>query len=86
MVAVCGFIWCALVEFFRPRASLEAEISVLRHQLTVLRRKSAKRSTFRKFDRLIFAGLYVLAQNVLSALAIVKAETVIGWHRAGFRL
>jgi transposase InsO family protein len=59
---------------------------VLRHQLNVLRRKSPKRSTFSKFDRPIFAGLYELAPNVLTALAIVKPETVIGWHRAGFRL
>jgi hypothetical protein len=37
-------------------------------------------------DRLIFAGLYCLAPKVLGALAIVKPETVIKWHRAGFRL
>jgi hypothetical protein len=36
-------IWCALVGLFRPRAALEAEILVLRHQLNVLRRKSPKR-------------------------------------------
>jgi len=86
MVEFCRLIWCALVGFFQPRVSLQAEILVLRHQLNVLRRKSPKRSIFSKFDRLIFAGLYGLAPNVLSALAIVKPETVIGWHRAGFRL
>jgi hypothetical protein len=59
---------------------------VLRHQLNVLRRKSPKRPTFRSIDRLIFAGLYGLAPDVLSALAIVRPETVIRWHRAGFRL
>src|ERR1700728_4223631 len=36
-------------------------------------------------DRLIFAGLYRLAPKVVGALAIVKPETVIKWHRAGFR-
>src|SRR5690348_10130530 len=72
--------------FFRSRASLEAEIVVLRHQLNVLRRKSSKRPTFGSIDRLIFAGLYGLAPNLLSALAIVRPETVIRWHRAGFRL
>jgi hypothetical protein len=36
-------------------------------------------------DRLIFAGLYRLAPTVLNALVIVKPETVIKWHRAGFR-
>ena len=46
---------CALIGLFRSRASLEAEILVLRHQLNVLRRKSQKRPTFGGFDRLIFA-------------------------------
>jgi hypothetical protein len=63
----------------------EAEILVLRHQVNVLRRKSPKRLTFSKADRLIFAGLYGLAPNVLSGLAIVTPETVIRWHRAGLR-
>jgi len=45
-----------------------------------------KRLAFSNFDRLIFAGLYTIAPNVLNALVIVKPETVIGWHRAGFRL
>ena len=82
---LCRLIWCGLIGFFRSRASLEAEILVLRHQLNVLRRKSPKRPTFGNIDRLIFAGLYSLAPNVRSALAIVRPETVIRWHRAGFR-
>src|SRR5262249_22940607 len=86
MSELCRLIWCALIGFFRSRASLEAEILLLRHQLNVLRRKSPKRPTFGSIDRLIFAGLYGLEPNVLSALAIVRPETVIRWHRAGFRL
>jgi transposase InsO family protein len=86
MNELCRLIWCGLIGLFRSRASLEAEILVLRHQLNVLRRKSVKRPTFGSIDRLIFAGLYGLAPNVLSALAIVRPETVIRWHRAGFRL
>ena len=58
----------------------------LRHQLNVLRRKSTKRLAFSNFDRLIFAGLYRIAPNVLNALVIVKPETIIRWHRAGFLL
>jgi hypothetical protein len=83
---LCSLIWGGLIGFFRSRASLQAEILVLRHQLNILRRKPAKRATFGSIDRLIFAGLYGLAPNVLSALAIVRPETVIRWHRAGFRL
>jgi hypothetical protein len=44
-----------------------------------------RRLTFTSIDRLVFAGLYRLAPGMLDALAIVKPETVIRWHRAGFR-
>jgi hypothetical protein len=57
----------------------------LRHQLNVLRRKSPQRLTFTSIDRLVFAGLYRVAPGALDALKIVRPETVIRWHRAGFR-
>src|SRR5437899_3776125 len=82
---VCSLIWLALIGLFRSRASLEVEILTLRHQLNVLRRKSPQRLTFTSIDRLVFAGLYWLAPGVLDALKIVRPETVICWHRAGFR-
>src|SRR5579862_2008260 len=82
---LCRLIWHALIGLFRSRAGLEAEILVLRHQLNVLRRKSPKRLAFRSTDRLVFAGLYRLAPEVLDAVKILKPETVIRWHRAGFR-
>ena len=85
MVDLCRLIWDAFVGLFRSRASLEAEIVALRHQLNILRRKSPKRPILGSIDRLIFARLYGLAPGVLSALAIVSPETVIRWHRAGFR-
>jgi hypothetical protein len=65
---------------------LEAEILTLRHRLNVLRRKTPKRVAFNNFDRFVFGRLYRIAPGVLKALVIVKPETVIGWHRAGFRL
>jgi Integrase core domain len=82
---LCRLLWCALIGLFRSRASLEADILVLRHQLNVLRQKSPKRVVFSDVDRLLFAGLYHLVPGVLKALQIVKPETVIRWHRAGFR-
>jgi hypothetical protein len=82
---VCSLIWLALIGLFRSRASLQVEILTLRHQLNVLRRKSPRRLTFTSIDRLVFAGLYRLAPGVLDALKIVRPETVIRWHRAGFR-
>ena len=76
---ICSLLWCALVGLFRSRASLEAEILLLRHQLNVLRRKSPKRVAFTDVDRLLFAGLYHLAPGVLRAMK----EAVIRWHPAG---
>ncbi|WP_334526374.1 integrase core domain-containing protein [Bradyrhizobium sp. AZCC 2230] len=75
-----------LALLFRSRVSLEAEILVLRHQLNIQRRHLPKRLAFSDMDRLIFVGLYRLVPNTIKALTIVKPETVIGWHRAGFSL
>ena len=85
MIDGLTLLWAALTGLFRSRARLEAEILVLRQQINVLRRKSAKRFPFSHFDRLVFTGLYRLVPGILDALAIVRPETVIGWHRAGFR-
>jgi len=50
---IFNLIWWAVVGLFRSRASLEAEILTLRHQLNVLRRKSPKRLALRNLDRLV---------------------------------
>ena len=85
MSEACSLILSALVGLFRSRASLLAEILVLRHQINIQRRHLPKRQTFNLLDRLIFTGLYRLAPKVINAPAILKPETVIKWHRAGFR-
>src|SRR5674476_416219 len=60
MSDIFKLIWRAVVDLFRSRASLEAEILTLRHQLNVLRRNSPKRPAFTNIDRLVFAALYRL--------------------------
>jgi transposase InsO family protein len=82
---LCRLIWCVVIGLFRSRAALHAENIVLRHQLNVLRRKLPKRLVFSNVDRLVFASLYALAPKILDALKILKPETVIRWHRAGFQ-
>jgi hypothetical protein len=82
---LCGLIWWALVGLLRSRASLEAECIALRQQINVLRRTAPRRPRFGNIDRLVFVGLYRLFPSVRDALRIVQPETVIGWHRAGFR-
>src|SRR5512143_1442210 len=86
MAEIFRLILGAILDSFRSRSSLEAEIVALRQQLNVLCRQSAKRPEFSAFDRLFFAALYQIAPKVKDALAIVRPETVIRWHRAGFRL
>ena len=78
-------IWCGLIGLFRSRAALEAEILLLRHQLNILRRATPRRVALGSIDRLVFVGLYRLAPGVLEALKIVTPETLIRWHRIGFR-
>jgi hypothetical protein len=75
-----------LIGLFRSRTSLRAENLALRHQLNVLHRSAPKRPVFGDLDRLIFICLYRMAPRILDALTVVEPETVLRWHRAGFRL
>ena len=82
---VLKLICWALIGLLRSRASLDAEITALRHQLNILQRQSRKRSTFSVLDRLIFVILFRTAPGMTDVLKIVEPETVVRWHRAGFR-
>jgi hypothetical protein len=74
-----------LASLFMSRAKLEAEILVLRQQINVLRRRASKRPHLKNTDRFLFVWLYRWFPSVLGAIAIVRPETVVRWHRAGFR-
>jgi len=85
MVDVLILLCSALASLFKCRARLEAEVLVLRQQINVLRRKAPKRVCLTNVDRLVFVSLVRLVPTIRDALAIIKPETVIRWHRAGFR-
>jgi transposase InsO family protein len=85
MFALLSRILLALRSAFEARAAREAEILVLRQQLLVLSRKSRKRVRLRNIDRLILVWLSRLFPSVVDAIVIVKPETVLRWHRRGFR-
>jgi hypothetical protein len=80
-----GFLWFFSVFFLRSRASLAAENLALRHQLGVLSR-SAKRPRLRPRDRVLWTWLSRLCRDWRSWLVIVQPETVVRWHRQGFKL
>ena len=72
---------------FRRRAALQAEVFALRHQLLVLERQRAgRRVLLRASDRLMWVWLSKLWPGWRSALILVQPETVLRWHRQGFRL
>jgi transposase InsO family protein len=75
----------ALRDSFRRRAALQLELIALRHQLATMKRTS-RRPSLRPTDRLLWVLLSRLLPNWREILVIVKPETVIGWHRKGFRL
>src|SRR3979411_435031 len=78
-------VW-AVVDLFRSRAAIEAEILTLRQQIIILRRTAPKKQTSGAIDRLVFVGLYRFFPRVPDALAIVRPGTVIKCPTAGFRL
>ncbi len=86
MLALFVSVFAALCSSFRTRAALQLEILALHHQINVLRRSQRGRVHLRTADRLFWTWLMHLWSGWRSALAIVKPETVIAWHRKGFRL
>jgi transposase InsO family protein len=86
MIGLLSLFLHILVSPFKTQARLEAEILLLRHQLSVLRQRVPSRPKLTVADRLLFVWLYRLFPSVLNAVTIVQPETVIRWHRTGFRL
>jgi hypothetical protein len=85
MVAFLTQLLLAIRSWFARRARLETENLILRQQLVVLRRKSPKRVRLWNIDRLLLVWSYRLYPSLLDAIIIVQPETVIRWHRRGFR-
>ena len=85
MVAFLIQLLCAFRSRFTRRARLEAENLLLRQQLVVLRRRFPTRVRLWNIDRLLLVWLYRLYPSLLDAIIIVQAETLLRWHRRGFR-
>jgi transposase InsO family protein len=86
MIAFLSLFVHVLVSPFKMQAQLEAEIVILRHQLNVLGRRVPSKPKLTVADRLLFVWLYRLFPSVLAAITVVQPETIIRWHRTGFRL
>jgi putative transposase len=86
MLNVLSAFFPVLSSVFRNHVALQVEILALRHQIGVLQRSARKRPKLSATDRFLWAWLSGIWSDWRSVLVIVKPETVIGWHRQGFRL
>jgi hypothetical protein len=85
MIGLLCFALAVLASSFKSKLRLEAENAVLRHQLIVLRRRLHGRVRLTNHDRWFFIQLYRWVPSILQVLTIIRPETLVGWHRAGFR-
>ena len=85
MIGLLRFVLGILASPFKSKLRLEAENAVLRHQLIVLRRKMRGRPRLTNNDRWFFIQLYRWFPAILQVLTIFQPETLVRWHRAGFR-
>jgi hypothetical protein len=85
MIALLCFFLALLASLFKSKSRLEAENAALRHQLIVLRRKVRGRVHLTNGDRLFLVQLYRWFPSVLRAIMIIRPETLVRWHRSGFR-
>jgi transposase InsO family protein len=85
MAGILTTLLGALLAPLKPRTRLCLENLALRHQLVVLHRTAPRRVRVRAADRFLFVWLYRLWPGVLEAMATVRPETVLRWHRGAFR-
>jgi transposase InsO family protein len=85
MIGLFCFVVVVLASPFKSKLRLEAENAVLRHQLIVLRRRLHGRVRLTNHDRWFFVQLYRWFPSILKVLTIFRPETLVRWHRAGFR-
>jgi transposase InsO family protein len=85
MIALVCFVLAVLALPFKSKIRLEAENAALRHQLIVLRRKVGGRAQLTDNDRWFFVQLYRWFPSILKVVTIIQPETLVRWHRGGFR-
>ena len=85
MFSLFCFLLAILASPFKSKSRLEAENAALRHQLVVLRRKMRGQVRLTNSDRMFFIQLYRWFPSVLKVITVIRPDTLVRWHRAGFR-
>src|SRR6187431_3157037 len=86
MFAILHALGMFVADLFKSRSRLEAENLFLRHQLNIALRSARRRPRLRASDRVLLIWMTRLRPSLLGAVRIVQPETVLRWHRAGFRM
>src|SRR6202047_5215231 len=84
MIGLLCFALAVLASPFKSKVRLEAENAALRYQLIVLRRRLHGRVRLTNHDRWFFTQLYRWFPSILQVLTIIRPETLVRWHGAGF--
>src|ERR1700682_619171 len=85
MIGLFCFVLAVLASPFKSKLRLEAENAMLRHQLKFLRRRLPGRVRLTNHDRWFFVQLYRWFPSILKVLTIIRPDTLVRWHRGGFR-
>ena len=85
MIRLLCFVLAVWASPFKSKIRFAAENAALRHQLIVLRRKLRGRVQLANSDRWFLVQLYRWFPSILKVLTIIRPETLVRWHRAGFR-
>ena len=85
MFVVLNAVAIVVANLFKSRRRLEAENILLRHQLNIALRQTQARLRLRSVDRVILGWMVRVWPDLLGTVHVVKPETVLRWHRAGFR-
>jgi hypothetical protein len=74
-----------IADLFKPPRRLEVENLFLRHQLNVALRRAPQRVRLRAGDRALMVWMTRRWPSLLGLSRVVQPDTILRWHRAGFR-
>jgi hypothetical protein len=86
MFAILHALGMFVADLFKSQYRLEAENLLLRHQLTITLRRAPPRLRLLGSDRALLIFMTRLWPNLLAAVQVVQPETILRWHRAGFKM
>ena len=86
MLAILHALGMFVADLFKSRCQLEAENLLLRHQLTIALRRAPPRVRLLGSDRALLIWITRLWPSLRDAVQVVQPETILRWHRAGFKM